>query len=204
MSTDTFERVEQSPTANLPTEHKSAWQIWYFRGTSEIWKNITAGITAQLDRECYMPHNSGQSQRGLHGLRKTSISAWERCTKIFASIIIESQSGFRFGRCTEEITIVCPLLQIRLKVCNKTLYVIVIDLYKKVQRRGEKMTVLQWKYGCPKRFVEMTEALYSGVMELEKRRSKASSTFGRLHMYMWMRLTPAVSARNLGVTFDNN
>ena len=46
------------------------------------------------------------------------------------------------------------------------------------------MTVLLWKYGCPKIFVEMIEALYSGMMELEKRRSKASSTFGRLHMYM--------------------
>ena len=66
------------------------------------------------------------------------------------------------------------------------------------------MTVLLWKYGCSKRFVDMTEALYSGMMELEKRRNMASSTFGRLHMYLWMRLTPAVSARNLGATFDNN
>ena len=40
------------------------------------------------------------------------------------------------------------------------------------------------KYGCPKRFVEMIEALQSGMMELEKRLSKAFSTFGRLHKHL--------------------
>ena len=50
----------------------------------------------------------------------------------------------------------------------------------------------------------MIEALYSGIMELEKRLSKASLNVGRLHNHLWMRLAPAFSARNLVVTFDSN
>ena len=49
------------------------------------------------------------------------------------------------------------------------------------------------KYGCLKRVVEMFERLQSGMMELEKRISKAYSTFGRLLKHLWIIFTKCQS-----------
>ena len=40
---------------------------------------------------------------------------------------------------------------------------------------------------------EMIEVLHSGMMELEQRISKASSTFGRLHKLLGIKYSPSVN-----------
>ena len=73
----------------------------------------------------------------------------------------------------------------RIKVLNQTVYVVIIDCHKNVRRHGVGIAAEI----CRKIVVEMFEAMQSGMMESEKRISKASSTFGRLHKHLWKRFT---------------
>ena len=82
------------------------------------------------------------------------------------NIIAETQSVFRSGRRIVEKLFCVPCANSRIKISNKTVYVVVSDSYKNVRHRGTTRTVgIAAEIPFPKIFVEMIKALQSGMME---------------------------------------
>ena len=91
----------------------------------------------------------------------------DRLAVSFANTINATQGAFRYERRTGEITIVCPCVKPKNKVIEQN-YVVFIDSHKKVRRRGKTKCVGSAAEICLKTFVEMFEALHSGMTGSEK------------------------------------